>query len=310
MFKKEIHTNHTVAAIIWIIICKLTFVMMMLQVKEATTISYLQLNFFRGVAILSVSALMLLRHIKRKAFVSAHPGFQILRALAGASGFLCFFYVYRHIEFAEATAINFSQSLWAITLAMIFLKERSTWRYWVSVIVGYVGIFLIADPAFGTITFGEVIAIIGAILLAIENILAKKVVSKDTPALFMFFSSCVIVGVIGLNYISPYDYLVLILKDTEVTRWHALSMANIIPIMVVAILSLTSQYAYLRAYKLENVNFLAPFDYTKVIFAIAVDLFVFQEWPAWQTLLGSTLVLGGIYYLAHHRLAVKDIEAQ
>lgn len=303
MFKRELHTNHTLAAIVWIIICKLTFIMMMLQVKEASNIPYLQLNFFRGVAIFSVSAFLLLKHFKQKLFISAHPWFQILRALSGAAGFLCFFYVYQNVEFATASALNFSQSLWAIVLAMIFLKEHSTWRHWVSVIVGYVGIFLIADPAFGTITFGEWIAILGAILLAVENILAKKVVAKDKPALFMFYSSCVIVSMIGFNYLIP------VIQVPGVTEWHAISMGNIGPILIVAGLSLMSQYAYLRAYKLENVNFLAPFDYTKVIFATFVDLILFQTWPTWQTLLGSLLVLGGIYYLAQYRLAIKDAEA-
>ena len=277
---------------------------MMLQVKEASTLPYLQLNFFRGIAIFAASAFLLFT-AKRKVFKSAHPWIQIFRALAGASGFLCFFYVYQHIEFAAASALNFSQSLWAIALAMIFLKEKSTWRHWISVIVGYLGIFLIVDPAFGTLHVGEVVAIIGAILLAIENILAKKVVSKDSPAIFMFYSSCVIVGVIGLNYLSPFDYLVLILGDPNVTQWHPLTIENLGPIFLVGSLSLASQYAYLRAYKLENVNFLAPFDYTKVIFATVVEFFILQAFPSWQTLLGSLLVLGGIYYLARHRLAVK-----
>jgi drug/metabolite transporter (DMT)-like permease len=302
--RKELHANHTVAAIIWIIICKLTFIMMMLQVKEASNLPYLQLNFFRGVAIFGASAFLLVM-AKKKVFKSAHPWIQIFRALAGASGFLCFFYVYQHIEFAQASALNFSQSLWAIALAMIFLKEKSTWRHWVSVVVGYMGVFLIVDPAFGTLSTGELVAIIGAALLAIENILAKKVVSKDAPAMFMFYSSCVIVGVIGVNYLSPFDYLVLILEDPNVTKWHALTVENLLPILIVGVLSLASQYAYLRAYKLEKVNFLAPFDYTKVIFATVVDFFVLQAFPTWQTLLGSLLVLGGIYYLARHQMSVK-----
>jgi drug/metabolite transporter (DMT)-like permease len=307
MFKKELHSNNTIASIIWIIICKLTFIMMMLQVKEARELPYLQLNFFRGVAIFATSTLLLIM-AKKKIFRSAHPWYQIFRAFAGASGFLCFFYVYQHIEFAEASALNFSQSLWAIALAMIFLKEKATWRHWISVLVGYLGVFLVADPNFGTLHTGELVAVIGAALLALENILAKKVVSKDPPAMFMFYSSCVIVSVIGFNYILPFDYLILILKEPGSTTWRSVGLQNIGPILTVAVLSLMSQYAYLRAYKLENVNFLAPFDYTKVIFAMGVDLLLWQVFPTWQTVFGSLLVLGGIYYLAQHRLAVRDAE--
>ena len=282
--------------------------MMMFQVKEADNMSYLQLNFFRGVAIFAASTFLLMAS-KKKIFRSAHPWLQVLRALAGASGFLCFFYVYQQIDFAEASALNFSQSLWAIALAMVFLKEKSTWRHWISVLMGYVGIFLIVNPTFGAIRMGELVAIIGAILLAAENILAKKVVSKDSPALFMFYSSCMIVGIIGLNYILPFDFLVLILQDSNVTKWHSLNIQTLVPILAVGALSLTSQYAYLRAFKLEKVNFLAPFDYTKVIFATAVELLVLQVFPSWQTLMGSLLVLGCIYYLARHRLSIRDAEA-
>ncbi|MBO6826653.1 MAG: DMT family transporter, partial [Sneathiella sp.] len=46
-----------------------------------------------------------------------------------------------------------------------------------------------------------------------------------------------------------------------------------------------------EAYRVAEVSAMAPFPYLRIVFAIAVGLFLFGEAPTWQTLAGAGLIV-------------------
>ena len=53
-----------------------------------------------------------------------------------------------------------------------------------------------------------------------------------------------------------------------------------------------------EAYRMSEVNFVTPFEYTGLIWATLWGFWVFGEIPAWTTMFGAVLIVGaGLYVL-------------
>lgn len=77
---------------------------------------------------------------------TSQMGLHVSRTLMGMIGMVFNFGSYILLPLAEATTIGFSMPLFATILAALFLREPTGIHRWSAVLIGFVGVIVIAQP--------------------------------------------------------------------------------------------------------------------------------------------------------------------
>ncbi len=71
-----------------------------------------------------------------------------------------------------------------------------------------------------------------------------------------------------------------------------------------------SQFCSVNALKRAQPSLLAPFEYFRLIFAIPIGYFIFDEVVSFWTFLGSAIIIGATWFLAASEAAYKKKESR
>ncbi len=280
----------------WIILCRTAFIGMMALVKFLPY-QTLQVNLCRS-GINMVIVLLILGYQRKLYFKSKQPKLQLVRVLCGAFGMMCYYYAFRNLDMAKASTLLFAQALMLPVFAMIFLHEKSGWRRILAVIIGYVGIWVALDPVYEQFTYAEGIALLAAALGAGAMVSGKKLTATDDTLLLMFYSGLTTVMLLGPLFAFDISLFGLI----EEVHWETMILGDWKYILFIVGCSLTAQYSYIRAYKIGDIGFLAPFEYLKFILSLVIGYLFFSEMPEFTTYIGAAIVVSSTLYLTKREI--------
>jgi len=283
-------------AILWILLCKFNFSLVM-ALARGNSFSSLQLNFMRSLFMMVISLFILLITGRARSLLEPfhqHRSLHFLRIALGTIAMVCFFYASQNLPLAKSTTLLFSSIFLTAIFASFFLKETISRARWFAIIVGYLGVWIAFNPSYDKFEWAEVAALITGICLAGFDIMAKLLITKTPPLVLVFYPvlcGVIIVGIYWLCFPLIHPYF------PRLVPWQTMSLYDIGTFLIIAILALISQYAYLKANQKQDVSFLAPFDYMKFIFSVLLGIYCFDEWPAVTTWIGSALILLGAFYM-------------
>jgi drug/metabolite transporter (DMT)-like permease len=218
------------------------------------------------------------------------------RGLVGAAGMFFNFAALARLGLADVTAIQFSSPLMTVALAAVLLRERVRIYRWSAVGIGLVGVLFMLVPqldvgttaALGAAaTIGALCALASAFCNAASVIQTRRLTETETtPSIVFYFS--LICSIAGLATF-PFGWY-----------WPApLELAALVTIGVLGGIShllLTDSYRYAPA------SFVAPFDYTAMLWAFLLGYFVFSEVPELIVIFGAAIVVGaGLFVIWRER---------
>ncbi len=218
-----------------------------------------------------------------------HPGFctrpLLWRFVAEVSGRLFFTLAIVLAPLSLASAILQATPLVVTAGAVVFFGERVGWRRWVAIAVGFLGVLMILRPGMSGFEATSLLAVAGMLGFAGRD-LATRAAPKDmsNAQLGIFgFAMLVIAGVILLVWTGG---------AVVPTGAQAGALLAAICVGVLAYMALTG------AMRTGEISVVAPFRYTRLVFAMALGVLVFGERPDLMTLVGSLVVVGsGVFTL-------------
>lgn len=220
----------------------------------------------------------------RKSFVKTDRlPWHILRVTLAASAMLCTYYAYRNLPFAFATSIGMSGPLFTTFLSIILLKERVSFTKWLVIIAGYIGVIIIVKPTSFSLDLGTVSALFANLLAACTIIVVKILSRYDSTITIMFYSN------IGITLIS---FLF------NIQGWQFLSIEDLMLLSCMGVLGVISQFCSITALKYSTPSFVAPFEYTRLPFAILIGFLVFGEPTSLYTIFGGIIIISSAYILS------------
>lgn len=213
----------------------------------------------------------------------------ILRNASEILGTICYVTALSKIDLSTASAIIQATPL-AVTLgAVILLGERVHWRRWSAIIVGFIGVMIIIRPGGSSFEMASVWAVIGMSGLAMRD-LATRMVPRDIPTLRL--------STYGIAMLIPSGLLLMALGQTP----QPMNLMNWGQIISLVILSVGGYWAITAAMRIGDVSVVAPFRYTRILFALIVGAIVFGERPDMWTLVGVTITIAaGLYAFLRER---------
>ena len=191
----------------------------------------------------------------------------------------CNFAAYTYLPLADATAIGFASPLFVVVLAAFMLSERVHLIRWSAVVIGFIGVVIIAGPEAGlsrSALYGALFALTGAALTAVAMIFLRRMSAHEhsiTIAFYFMLTSAAVsltTIIFGWNWPTTGEAAVLVLTGLAGG---------------VGQLFLSFSYRYGEA------SVLAPFDYAAMIWAVVLGYFVFSELPAPQVWVGGAIVI-------------------
>ena len=202
-----------------------------------------------------------------------------LRSIAGTISMFCNFAAYIFLPLADATAIGFAAPLFVVILAALVLAERVHVYRWSAVVIGFIGVMIIAGPEGGasrSALYGSLFALAGAGLTAVAMIFLRRMSAHEhsiTIAFYFMLTSAAVALI------------------TAVFGWNIPTWEQALVLIFTGLSGGTGQLFLSFSYRFSEASALAPFDYAAMIWAVALGYFLFGELPTPQVWLGGVIVI-------------------
>lgn len=220
--------------------------------------------------------------------------FHLYRGLIGFTAPLAFFLGIKLIPLTDAVIVFFSSIFIITLLSIIFLGEKVGVHRWVSIIVGFIGVLVVAGPKGSGQWYGYLLVLLGSTSYAILFVSGRYLSATESVA-SLVFSFNLSVGVISLA-ILPFF-------------WQILTGNQYALLIILSLFAVSGHYFMTMAFATSEVSLIAPFEYTAVLWAIAFDLIVWQTIPSATTGLGAIIIIASGLYIVH-RERVKQLPSQ
>jgi drug/metabolite transporter (DMT)-like permease len=245
------------------------------------TLSISQIIFLRGIFGLMFLGAYLPFGGGRSLLKSSNLKLQILRGTIGFFGLFFIFYSFQLLPLAEATAIAFSTALFVTALSMPILKERVGGHRWTAVVIGFLGILIIAQPTGVSTIYGASIALIASLFESLVMIYSRKLGKEDHSFTSVFYHTLLTFLIAAT--IAPFD-------------WVTPTLEQLGFIALLALCGMLGQVAIVKAYSVAPAVVVAPMIYTLIIWAGLWGFLIWGEIPNQYLFVGAPIVVAcGLY---------------
>jgi drug/metabolite transporter (DMT)-like permease len=204
----------------------------------------------------------------------------IIRVMLAVLAMLCTYYTYRNLPIAFATSIGMTSPIFTTALSGLILKEVIGYKKWGLVILGYIGALIVIKPTSFILDTAIITALL-ANLLAATCIIIIKILSKKNSII-----TIMLVGNVGIFTVSFLMSLI---------QWHPLSAYDMGLLSLTGALGIITQLCLNIVIKRTSPSFVAPFEYSRMLFATAIGFVVFSEIPAISTIAGVGIIIASTY---------------
>jgi drug/metabolite transporter (DMT)-like permease len=282
----------------WMLASAMTFTLM------TTLIKYLGVDypaalqtFYRSAATFVVLIPVILRD-PRGAYRTTRPGILLFRSAVGTASTIFAFYAYQKMPLADANALSFTRALWMVPLAVFVLGEKVGPRRIAATVVGFGGVLVMLQPGGGGASLGlPAFAMLASSLMFAMTITGMKVMTRDHSAITLL----VWAGSLGVIMSLPPALFV----------WRWPSFIDLCLLSAMGVLGTITQWTYIKGMGIGDAAAMAPVDYTRLVFAIALGYVLFRDVPNGVTMIGASIVIASTLYitLREMKLGAKQVPA-
>jgi drug/metabolite transporter (DMT)-like permease len=263
------------------------FILVLTNALAKDTVSrypLIQIAFFRGLFSLVPCGMLLLKSGGSTILRTQHPLRHLVGGLVGTIALICLFLSLKLMPLADAITIHFSETFFLTALCSLFLKEHAGFHSWISIIIGFLGVFIIARPS-GAVSFlgvlaGVLFALGDAFFMMNARILTRTDHSGGIVIYFSLIASLLTASLLPWVWVTPtsLDCLILIL---------------------LGIGGGFGQLCIIQAYRYAPAAIVAPMIYSALIWSILFGYLFWNEVPDWMLGLGSSLIVSSGLYIIY-----------
>ena len=270
---------------IWILVASLFFSFMVALTKlVGARLHVTQILCLRQLTMIILASPALLRSFPA-ALRTNRPDLQMARVGLAFLAMWMGFTAVVHLPLAEATTIQFAKNFFLTLLAILFLGEIVGARRWAAVMAGFLGVVIVAWPSGGqALNIYGLLAIGSAAAVAVLTILVRRLTQFDPPITILAYQA---IGV-GLLMLPPTIWF-----------WQTPTMLEIIMIAAIGVLSVIGQTCNILGLRAGEASAVAPLDYSRLIYAVALGYLMFDEWPEPRVFIGALIIVAAAVYTLH-----------
>ncbi|MDQ2091296.1 DMT family transporter [Marimonas arenosa] len=194
-----------------------------------------------------------------------------------------------------ASAVIQATPLVVTFVAIVLLGEKVGWRRWGAILAGFAGVLVILRPGLEGFDINALWAVSAMIGLALRDV-STRLMPGTTPSTRIAFygmATLVVAGSLHMAVIAPPTP-----PDAATQAYLAGSIG----------FGALGYYLMIQAMRIGEISVVAPFRYTRILFALTVGFVVFGEEPDWITYVGCGITIAaGLYaFLRERRVAQQQ----
>jgi len=248
-----------------------------------------EVTFFRnifGVILVGLSIYKI--PLKQK---GGRPFLLLFRGSMGFIALLAYFYIMAYIPLAEAVTYNKTSPIFVAIFAYVFLNEKLHKSAVFAIVLGFVGIVMVAQPEGGTFDKYDILGIFSGIGAALAYTSIRELREYyDTRAIVMSFMGVGTIAPLMLMLVTPY------VNVSDEFNW--MFSEFIMPVgkewlyvTAVGIFATMSQLLMTKAYELTKAGIVGTISYSNIVFALIIGVMLGDPIPNFLTVFGIILVI-------------------
>lgn len=251
----------------------------------------IEVTFFRNFfALIPVCVAIQMNGGFARSLRTRHPLGHLGRAAIGLSTMLAMFWSFHLLPLGDAIALNFAAPLFLTALSVPLLAEKVGIHRWSAVLVGFVGVLIIARPSGDVLNLGAGVALLGALGNAFAVIAIRQLSRTEPPNTIVFYFSLLSTLMLGLalpfNWVTPGP-----------TDWLLM--------LAMGLTGGAGQMLVTRAYSLAPAAVVAPLNYTSLLLGALFGWMVWGDVPTGAMLAGAAVVMASGLYILHRETRRK-----
>ena len=217
----------------------------------------------------------------------------VLRAALKLASLLAFFAAYAAAPLADVTAIAFMGPIFATIGAWMVLGESPRVLRVLAVIAGFGGVLLVLRPGEAGVSTGLLLALSGALLTAVIQLILKPMSSRDPTETLVAWNLIVTVPLAAIPAIWVWT-------TPTLGEWALLALQGALGALNMLLVT--------RAFALAEASLIVPVEFLRLPIVAGLAFVCFGQTVALETWLGGIVIFGATLMMARSALNRRDRE--
>ena len=223
----------------------------------------------------------------RLLLAAPRPALLWLRSLLGCLAWAVYFVAVALLPLPALTTLMFTMPLWVGLLAGPLLGERVGWARGAVILLGFAGVVVMARPGSGLFGWSAVLGLVAALCYGLMVMVTRSLSRTVSSATMVTHMSLTITLLTALSL--PWT-------------WRTPGLEDLLLMLAVGVVVGAAQYALAQAYRYGAAALVAPFDYVRLLWAVAYGAWLWGDLPGGSVLAGAALVIAsGLLLLLDER---------
>lgn len=210
---------------------------------------------------------------------------------------VCMFFFFSGAPFltvAQMAAGLYTYPLFVSLLAGPVLGERvGPWRVG-ALLFGAAGAALLLSPWRDDFSAVQVLPIVAGFFYACNILTLRRACRNESPLALAFVVGLLFVGsgLLGVALLESFPLPAALRESLPFVAigWPQLTLAVGLFALLASVLNLTGNLCLSRAYQTADASWLAPMDFSYLVFAALWSRVIFDQWPSAQAIAGMVLI--------------------
>jgi len=233
----------------------------------------MQVGAMRGAASLPFALLPVLVRGRWSDLRPTRWGMHLLRGVFAVIMLGGFVYALRVLSLADTYAIFFVAPLMVTALSVPVLGEQVGWRRWLAIGVGFLGVMVMLRPGGAGLTPIGALAAIGAAAAYAGTVVSTRVMTRTDTNTSMVVWYLVLLTLFAGLLAAP--------------GWVSVRAEHWAWLAALGFFGFLGQHFITEAFRRAPPPVVAPFEYTAILWGVAID------WAFWDTLPHARVYFGG-----------------
>jgi drug/metabolite transporter (DMT)-like permease len=218
------------------------------------------------------------------------PLSHVMRSLVGLASLGCYFYAFPRLPLATVTAISFAAPICVAALSRWLLGEHVGPRRVAAILTGFGGVLVILRPTVAGLDLPTVVTVLATLLYALVMIFMRRLNRTETPSAIVFYYLVTSILLSGLAL--PF-------------YWTTPDLRGWLLLLALGFSGGFGQIAMTTAFRHADAAFVAPFDYTSILWASGIGWLVWGELPGGRLWLGVAIIIASGLYITQREARLR-----
>ncbi|MGH6816345.1 MAG: DMT family transporter [Hyphomicrobiaceae bacterium] len=283
--------NDPIAAVLWITLAMALFAALSAFAKQLgqAGLPPFETIFFRNLFGL-VFMLPLLFWRGASLIRTEQFGLYGVRVALSLFSMMVWFHAVILIPLGELQAIGFTAPLFATLFAMFYLGEIVRARRWTALFVGFVGALVILRPGMAQLGYGQILALVAALVTGMIGPLIKQLTAKDDADKIVFLSALLMTPLSLIPALFVWQW------PTAALWPHLAGMG---------LCAALGHVALVRGLAATDASLAFSFEFSRLPFAVAIGYWVFGESTDLWTWAGALVIFAAALYITRREAQLQ-----